>query len=175
MWLHHVHMDEKIEDVNQITIGLRHLPSITKLVYLPKFVFCDFEVALFKSQYIPCAYSHRHWVQFLDQDALETSDVYETTHVRTANLACIQNKELRDTLSCRLNHIPLRQTHLFEIVAKLLDASSCIALLLKLIELESVEGNAWLCEFFWHKLKLVARKNQGVSSYLSLANSVMGH
>lgn len=93
-WLRYVHLEEKIDEVDLITIGWKHLPSIKELVYFPKSVFCDFEVLKLMTMPEPCAYSHKRWVSFLDLSTLETCNTLILRHVRTSNLTCIQNKEL---------------------------------------------------------------------------------
>lgn len=165
-WLCHAHLEEKIDKVDLITIGWKHLPSIKEMVYFPKSVFYDFEVLRFKALPEPCACSHKRWVSFLDPNTLETGNSMNSLHVRTANLMGIQNKELRDILTCGLNHIPLHHTNLSEVVTKLLFAWSKIGTLLNLSKMESEAGNTWLSDFFWHGLKMVASRNLGGFKFL---------
>lgn len=57
LWLHQADMLDKVEDMDQIMIGSRHLPSIANLMYLPKSVFCDFTIDEFMAKLVICAYS----------------------------------------------------------------------------------------------------------------------
>lgn len=64
-------------------------------------------------------------------------------------------------MPCGLNHIPLKQTKISEIVEELIFSQSQIASLFKLSDLDTLDGSTWLKEYFWHDLKLVVQKNHG--------------
>lgn len=64
-------------------------------------------------------------------------------------------------MSYGLNHIPLQQTGIYEIVEELLTAWSKIASLLKLNNEEIVLETTWLTTFFWNELRRAAHRNQG--------------
>lgn len=154
-------MGDKSNDLDNITMGWKHLPSIAELVYLPKSVFCDFIILDLLSHSKLCACSHKRWEDFRDPSTVGTHGNSMGPRVRIANLECIQSKELRNILACGLNHIPLCQTNLSKTMAKLLLAWSKISSLLKLDGEFTKNGTIWLNTFLWDELLRTARKNHG--------------
>lgn len=161
LWLQHVDKLDKIDDMDRITIDQKHLPSIAELMYLPKLGFYDFSIVDLMANIAPCACSHKWWERFLDQGTLDTNASPTMAHVRTANMEGVQNRELRAIMTCGLNHIPLRQTTILEIMDEVIHAWSHISSLLKLSNMDTLNGSSWLSTYLWHKLTLAAWKNSG--------------
>lgn len=128
------------------------------MLYLPKSVFYDFAMNDFITSLSTCACAHKHGEGFRDLETLENGNMHGLPHVRSADLDCVCNKELRAMMACGLNHIPLRQTCISEIILEPLSAWSKIATILQLNESETVVGYTWLRDFFWRELKVVAKK-----------------
>lgn len=172
-WLRLVNMLDKIEMVELITFGWKHLPSINDLLYLPKLVFYDFVVADFMASLATCACAHKRWDHFRDLETLVNENLHGLPHVCSADLDCIQNKELKAMMACGLNHIPMRQIGISEIIEELLVAWSKIATILQLNESETVAGCTWLRDFVWKELKSAAKKNLGASNHHRLVISAI--
>lgn len=129
-----------MDELDKITIGWRHSPSIAILMYLPKLVFCNFLIVDFMANTNICAYSHKRWEPFLDPTTVDAGTTLSYAHVQTTNMDDVQNKELRAIMACGLNHIPLKQTNILKIVDKLYHAWFLITSLLKLNDMDSLNG-----------------------------------
>lgn len=150
-WLVAIDMTEKIEQVDSITIGWRHLPSILSLIYMPKRVFCEFSIKDPNVDTGVYGCMHKRWEPYLDVDTIEHGTKGTLAHVQTADLRCIQDKTLRSLMACGLNHIPLQHTNLDEVVLELLRAWDLMADILSLDHGTYTEGACWLEKFFWKK------------------------
>lgn len=160
-WLNGVNMLDKIEQVEQITIGWKHLPSIYGLIYISKKVFCDFLVKELVLDAGVCGCAHKRWAPYLDIDTITHGSNNTLARVQTADLKCIQDKNLRLMMACGLNHIPLQHTNLEEVVRELLGAWELMADILNLDHVTSATGACWLEIFFWSELKHASKKNFG--------------
>lgn len=157
-WLVNEGTTYKIDDVDQITIGWKHLPSISSMIYMPKKVFCDFLVEEFEEQRNVCGYAHKRQKPYLNQDTIILGIIDDTAHVRMTDLNCIHDKNLKSLMSCGLNHIPLQHTNLAEVVDELLRAWSMIVEILDLDNQEHQNGIGWLRATFQHILKQATKK-----------------
>ena len=66
--------------------------------------------------------SSRRFNKFIDIDTLgQNNEKRGIGHVRTMDMSIVQHKGLRKTLTMGLNHIPLRPTHIHEVIQVILD------------------------------------------------------
>ena len=155
--------EDLIMHLEYITFGWRYHEQFCSLVYRPARVFRDFvfDENTFQSP-CPCN-SHKRFIKFIDPNtAGMTPDMkipsVTDMHVRTMDTMIIRDHTLRQNFICGLNHIPLRQTLLHEVVETVLDAWSQVYMILQIDPLEQIP---WIRNRTWQILKEKASTNEG--------------
>lgn len=160
-WLHQKELLEEVDRAEMITFGWHHMPSIAGLMYLPKSIFCNFEIANLLVDTYTCACSHKRWLTFLDQETCQTTTELSRPHVWTADLDCIQDNKLWETMACGLNHTPLCQTLLSKAVEEVQVSWARIADILKLDKMLTTKGSSWVEAMVWRDLNQATHKKKG--------------
>ena len=83
--------------------------------------------------------SYKRLIQFLDPDTMDNTSGDLRMHVRTMDTKIIHNHGLREAITLGLNHIPLRNTNIHEIVQVIVDTFGHVCHLLKADELIDME------------------------------------
>ena len=96
-------------------------PNISTHCYKPSKVFREFEFPNCITLEDTCiCHSLRRFSKFIDIDTLgQNNEKRGIGHVRTMDI--VQHKGLRQTFTMGLNHIPLRPTHIHEVIQVILD------------------------------------------------------
>lgn len=159
--------EELIPDLECITFGWKYHEQFRSMVYKPAKVFRDFsfDEYTFISP-CPCNVPSR-FSKYLDPKTAGTCQdpripsIMES-HVRTMDNDIIRDSTLRSNFNSGLNHIPLRQTLLHEVVETVLDAWQQVCLILHIDPSDQV---LWIRNNTWEILKEKASRNEGGFKY----------
>lgn len=153
--------EDVIQQLENITFGWRYHEQFKSKVYRPAKVFRDFSFndETFKSP-CPCNLPKR-FSKHLDPTTAGLSNDSQIpslsdTHVRTMDIGIIRDNTLRNNFKHGLNHIPLRQTLLSEVVDTVLDAWEQVCLILLIDPSDQV---SWIRNETWTILKEKASRN----------------
>ena len=159
--------DDLIPCLENIMFGWRYHEQFCSMVYRPAKVFRDFcfNDDTFCSP-CPCN-SFKRFSKFLDlstADKTPNKHIPSMTdvHVRTMDITIIRDNTLRENFRSGLNHIPLRQTLLHEVVETIIDAWKQVSMIL---QIESDEQIPWIRNRSWDILKVKASRNEGGFKY----------
>lgn len=119
--------NDLIPVLEDITFGWRYHEQFCSMIYRPSKVFRDFtfDNDTFKS---PCPCNlHKRFSKILDSNTAgftHNPQIPSITdvHVRTMDIGIIRDNILKENFRNGLNHIPLRQTLLHEVVETIIDA-----------------------------------------------------
>ena len=155
--------DDLIPCLENITFGWKYHEQFRFSVYKPAEVFRDFffNDRTFLSP-CPCNLQKR-FSKFLDPSTAETSldpmiPSKTDSHVRTMDISIIRDINLRHNFKSGLNHIPLRQTLLQEVVETVLDAWTQVC---HILNIDPSDQNLWIRNTTWMLLKGKASINEG--------------
>jgi hypothetical protein len=165
--------------LESITFGWRYHEQFSSMAYRPAKVFRDFsfDECTFNSP-CPCN-SPTRFKTFLDPDTAGITPNQQIpsvtdVHVRTMDIGIIRDNILKDNFRNGLNHIPLRQTLLREVVDTVVEAWTQVCLIL---QIDPDDQTAWIRERSWTILKEKASINMGGFKYsqpsLKKTNSAM--
>jgi hypothetical protein len=153
--------EDLIPQLESITFGWRYHEQFRFKVYKPAKVFRDFsfDENTFTSP-CPCTLYNR-FAKYLDPTTAGSTKVNQIpsltdTHVRTMDTGIIRDPTLRTNFISGLNHIPLRQTILSEVVDTVLDAWEQVCLILQIDQYDQV---SWIRNETWRLLKEKATRN----------------
>ena len=153
--------------LENITFGWRYHEQFRSLVYRPAKVFRDFtfDDNTFRTP-CPCNYPKR-FAKYLDPNTAEISlnkqsSLITDQHVRTMDTMIIRDNTLRENFTSGLNHIPLRQTLLHEVVEVVLDAWTQVC---GILQIDPCEQASWIRNRAWGMLKEKASRNDGGFKY----------
>ena len=159
--------EELIPDLECITFGWKYHEQFRSMVYKLAKVFRDFsfEDCTFISP-CPCNVPKR-FTKFLDPNTSGNSQdpripSIMDNHVRTMDIDIIRDVTLRSNFQSGLNHIPLRQTLLHEVVDTVLDAWQQVCLIL---DIDPSDQVSWIRNNTWEILKGKASRNEGGFKY----------
>ena len=157
--------DDFIPHLENITFGWRYHEQFRSMVYKPAKVFRDFsfDESMFRSS-CPCNL-HNRFSKYLDPTTAgsnQDSQIPSVTdiHVRTMDIGIIRDFTLKSNFKNGLNHIPLRQTLLNEVVETILDAWEQVCLILQIDPFDLKYGSL-----------AIYRGISGRSEHISLNNS----
>lgn len=163
----HYGYDELIPSLENIMFGWRYHEQFCSMVYQPAKVFRDFcfDETTFCSP-CPCN-AVKRFSKFLDPTTTGTSSSAQipsitNSHVRTMDTAIIRDRSLKENFISGLNHIPLRQTLLHEVVETVTDAWIQVCWIL---QIEPDEPIVWVRNRAWNILKEKASINVGGFKY----------
>ena len=153
--------DDFIPHLENITFGWRYHEQFRSMVYKPAKVFRDFsfDESMFRS---PCPCNlHNRFSKYLDPTTAgsnQDSQIPSVTdiHVRTMDIGIIRDFTMKSNFKNGLNHIPLRQTLLNEVVKTILDAWEQVCLIL---QIDPFDQLSWVKNETWRILKEKASKN----------------
>lgn len=159
--------EDLIPHLENITFGWKYHEQFRSLVYKPASVFRDFSFddRTFLS---PCPCNlHKRFAKYLDPSTAGNSPdplipSLTDSHIRTMDIEIIRDKTLKNNFRSGLNHIPLRQTLLQEVVETVLDAWTQLCLILKIDPSDQI---LWIRNTTWMILKEKASKNEGGYKY----------
>lgn len=159
--------EELIPLLENITFGWCYHEQFCSMVYRPANVFRDFSFDndTFRSP-CPCN-SLKRFTKFLDPKTAGTTPSMQIPsitdmHVRTMDIAIIRDNTLKDNFKSGLNHIPLRQTLLHEVVETVVEAWKQVCTIL---QIDQDEQTPWIRNRSWVVLKEKASLNVGGFKY----------
>ena len=105
-----------------IMFAWNFLPNVSRFCYRPALVFKDFDVSAHMIGAYECiCNSSKRLIQFLDPETIDDTNGDPRMHVRTMDTTIIHHYGLREVVTLGLNHIPLRNTNIREIVQVVTD------------------------------------------------------
>ena len=159
--------NDLIPHLELVTFGWRYHEQFCSIAYRPAKVFRDFtfDNDTFRSP-CPCN-SPKRFSKYLDPSTAENtpnSQIPSATdsHVRTMDIQIIRDFTLKENFKNGLNHIPLRQTLLHEVVETVLDAWTQVCMILGI---NPDEQSLWIRNRSWTILKEKASMNVGGFKY----------
>lgn len=159
--------EDLIPHLESITFGWRYHEQFCSMAYRPAKVFRDFsfDENIFRSP-CPCN-SPQRFSKYLNSDTAsihpsETIPSLTDRHVRTMDTGIIRDNTLKENFTSGLNHIPLRQTLLHEVVETVLDAWTQLC---QILQVDPCEQTPWIRNRSWEILKEKASVNIGGFKY----------
>ncbi|KAL3686484.1 hypothetical protein R1sor_009058 [Riccia sorocarpa] len=153
---------EYLVDLDDIIFGWRFLPLLSRTCYNPAQTFRDFSFHDPDALSGDCICSKKWYSKFVDlhtrDNPLSPTDI---GHIRTMDLCIVKHLELRKELACGLNHIPLRQTSLRDVVDEVLLAWHQVTVILGLNDQNVQDGLVLLRDNTWAVLKENSCRNTG--------------
>lgn len=154
--------EDLIPHLENVTFGWKYHEQFRTQVYKPAQVFRDFNFndSTFVSP-CPCNIPKR-FSKYLDPSTASDIPVPEIPslmdkHVRTMDTEFIRDPTLKNNFKCGLNHIPLRQTLLQEVVETVLDAWSQVC---GILQIDPSDQILWIRNHSWMILKEKASRNE---------------
>lgn len=159
--------NDLIPVLEDITFGWRYHEQFCSMVYRPSKVFRDFtfDNDTFKS---PCPCNlHKRFSKFLDRNTAgltHNPQIPSITdvHVRTMDIGIVRDNILKENFRNGLNHIPLRQTLLHEVVETIIDAWAQVC---SILQIDPYDQIPWIRDRTWGTLKAKASENVGGFKY----------
>lgn len=159
--------EELIPHLENITFGWRYHEQFCSIAYRPAKVFRDFifDDNTFQSP-CPCN-SPQRFSAYLDPDTASVNPNVQIPsitdrHVRTMNTGIIRDRILKENFTNGLNHIPLRQTLLHEVVETVVNTWNQIC---SILQIDPYDQTPWIRNRTWEILKAKASLNVGGFKY----------
>jgi hypothetical protein len=92
-------------------------PNVSKFCYKPALVFKEFSVeSLMSGSYDCICAKSKRLAQFVDLGTMDENNQDPRAHVRTMDTRIIHHHGLREAITLGLNHIPLKNTNIREVI-----------------------------------------------------------